>query len=181
MARPRFLDLLTRERRAELEPQLRAEVQAGRSLAELLAWCQARDIKVGQSALADFRREVLGGASEDAAARVQRQVVGAGAAGPPLPPAAAPAAPPAPCPAFDPAAAGELDHRQLLLAELARAQATAQSEQNSNARNAASRLVLDISEQLRELEREGRGAQRPQVVFFFPEVTRIEHLESDEA
>ncbi len=175
MARPRFLDRLDRERRAVLEPELRREVLAGRTIPELLAWAHSKGITVGQSALSDFRREVLGSASEDATARVQREVAAAPA------PSTAPAPAATSNPTTGPAAPGvDLDHRAILLEQLERAQKTARTEQNANMRTSADKLVLDITERLRALDKEVKGEQGPKVNFYFPEKVAIEMCESDE-
>lgn len=175
MARPRFLDALQPAHRAEVEPLLREEVRAGRSLAELVAWAKDRGLKVEKTAMAEYRREVLGGASEDATARVQRQVAA------PASSTATPSPGTLPSPHRPPAAPGAaFDFRAELLEQLERARHTARTEHNANARNAADKLILDITERLRDLDKEVKADQGPRVVFYFPEKVEVHLLESAE-
>lgn len=170
---PRFLDRLEPRRRAVLEPQILDKIAAGMTLDPLLAWCQEQGIEVGRSALSSYLREVrAGGSAEQPGRRVEREVQSPFTPIKPRKPAAEPPVQPPPDEA-------PLDHVALLRAQMRAAERISQEEPRSADRVAASKHVLQLARELREVERSG-GATAPQIHFYFPHKTTIEACEEAE-
>lgn len=72
-----------------------------------------------------------------------------------------------------------IDHAALLRAQLRAAERLSKEESEPRDRVAASKLVLQLGRELRDVERSG-GANAPQVHFYFPEKVRIEMCEETE-
>ncbi len=73
-----------------------------------------------------------------------------------------------------------IDHAALLRAQLRAAERLSKEESEPRDRVAASKLVLQLGRELRDVERSG-GANAPQVHFYFPEKVRIEMCEESDA
>ena len=156
MARPRALS-------DDQVAQLRKKFTSCPQKADLVAFAKSRRWKVGASTLDNYRRELWGPDSEDPGNRVRKAV---------QKPPAGPAAP-------DQAEVA-IDHPAVLREQLARAQQMARSERDPRVLTPLIRVIADLSEALREMEKQGATDTGPRRVFFFPELTQIERLESDE-
>lgn len=172
--RPRFLDALDPDVRARIEPQLLQRIRDHASLDDLHDWVRGEGVAVARSTLSNFAREVRGAGAEDAARRIGRDVLSAQG------PAPAQEDPGQEAPAPAPAEDAPIDHyarlkRQMLMAEHMSNTATINKD-----RLTASKLMMDLSAELREIEKAIDGARGPRVVFYFPEKVEIEMCEATE-
>lgn len=145
--------------------QLRRRWKTAPTTAALRAYVDKQGWEVGKSALEGYRRELWGPASEDVGHRVRRQVQKGAAPAPPL---------------EGDGQAEDVNHRQVLVQQLRRAQTLTQREADPRVLAQLIKTIGDLSKQIREIDREGQGDRGPRMVFYFPHRTRLEHMESDE-
>lgn len=174
--RPRFLDALDPDVRARIEPQLLQRIRDHVSLDDLHDWVRGEGVAVARSTLSNFAREVRGAGAEDAARRIGRDVLSAQGPAPAQEEGGQEAPAPAPAPAED----APIDHYARLKRQMLQAEHMASTATVVKDRLTASKLMMDLSAELREIEKAIDGARGPRVVFYFPEKVEIEMCEAVE-
>lgn len=155
--------------------QVKRWLQAGHSVTEVQEKAAAKGWSISRGKVSELRQEVFPGQPGSAEQQVLRQVQAAAAPTPTAtssPTTAAPAAPAAP--------EAPPDHLANLREQLTSAQHIQRTSHEAKVKLAASKLIADLTKQIRDLERAGEGDRAPRRVYYFPERVDIVRLESEE-
>lgn len=139
--------------------RIRGWLREGKSYTDIEEIAKAEGWKPSRGWISKLAKEGAGGGAP--AQRVQEQIRAAGAA---------------------PTGEDDFDLVELLAEQLRAARALVKDpELPARDRAAAVRTVAELARQLREAQREARAEkERPQVVFYFPEITPLKRLEAEE-